>query len=143
MGVVFEESHSFEGFEVPDVEIVDKVANKVGRNNIMIKIHPRNPYNRFSQLGYKTNKNVSIPWKIIVLNQSFEDKIFVTISSGAVISPSLYLGLPCVSYSLLNCLSERSGYMNGELGYMMQGIYDKYPSIFVALESLESFLLCI
>ena len=48
MGVVFEESHSFEGFEVPDVEIVDKVANKVGRNNIMIKIHPRNPYNRIS-----------------------------------------------------------------------------------------------
>ena len=141
--IFFEESHSFEGFKVPDIDIVNKIADKVGRENIMVKIHPRNPNNRFSQLGYKTNENVSIPWELIVLNQFFEDKIFVTISSGAVISPYLYIGMPCVSYSLLNCVEERPGYMNGELGDMMQRIYNKYPEVFVAPESMESFLLCL
>lgn len=141
--IFFEESHSFEGFDVPDVDIVNKISEKVGRDNIMVKIHPRNPNNRFAQLGYKTNKNISTPWELIILNQHFKDKIFVTISSGAVISPYLYIGEPCVSYSLLNCLSERPGYMNGDLGNMMQRIYNMYPDVFVAPESMESFLLCL
>jgi hypothetical protein len=40
-------------------------------------------------------------------------------------------------------VEERPGYMNGELGDMMQRIYNKYPEVFVAPESMESFLLCL
>ena len=76
-----------------------------------------------------------------MLNQEFDDKIFVTISSGAVVSPYLYIGLPCVSYSLLNCLSERPGFMNGSLGDMMQRIYSCYSGVFKTPKTIDEFLL--
>ncbi len=139
--IFFEESHCFEGFVVPDIDIVNKIAEKIGPENIMIKIHPRNPINRFSELGYKTNINTIIPWEVIMLNQEFDDKIFVTISSGAVVSPYLYIGLPCVSYSLLNCLLERPGFMNGSLGDMMQRIYSCYSGVFKTPKTIDEFLL--
>ena len=138
--VFFEESHIFEGFDVLDIDIVNQIAQLVGKDQIMIKIHPRNPENRFSQLGYKTNKNTSIPWEVLLLNQSFDDKVLVTISSGAVVSPYLYLGIPCVSYSLLNTLFERPGFMQSDLGDLMQRVYDEYHHIFKAPNSIEQFL---
>lgn len=138
--VFFEESHVFEGFDVPDVDIVNQIANVVGKEEIMIKIHPRNPENRFSKLGFKTNKNTSIPWEVILLNQSFDNKIFVTISSGAVVSPYLYLGIPCVTYSLLNCLSKRPGFMQSDLGDMMQRVYKEYKDIFKAPKTIDQFI---
>ena len=138
--IFFEESHVMEGFEVPDVEIVNRIAEKIGKSNVMVKIHPRNYQNRFAQLGYKTNKNIAIPWEVIMLNQSMAGKILVTISSGAAIYPYLYFGIPTKTYSLMNCLSERPGLMKGDNGELMQKIYTSYPDVFKAPSSMEEFL---
>lgn len=138
--IFFEESHNFEGFNVPDVDIVNRMAEKVGKENIMIKIHPRNPVNRFAELGYKTNKDTAVPWEIIMLNEHFSDTIFVTISSGAVVAPYLYLDMQSRCYSLLNCLEHRPGYMNGDLGDIMNQLYASSPDIFIAPTSLNDFL---
>lgn len=138
--IFFEESHSFEGFDVPDIDIVNRIAEKMGKENIIVKIHPRNPENRFAKLGYKTNTDISIPWEVIMLNQSFENKIFVTISSGAVISPFLYLGIPCVTYSLLNCLNQLPGHMNSTLGATMRKVYQLNTNIFRTPSTIEEFI---
>ena len=138
--IFFEESHFADGFQVPDVELVNEIANRFGKENIMVKIHPRNPVNRFAKLGYKTNTNTSIPWEAIVLNQDFSDKILVTISSGSVIYPYLYFGIDMKSYSLLNCLDEKPGFMKGDLGTLMQKIYDLNPDVFFAPKTMEELL---
>lgn len=138
--IFFEESHVMEGFKVPDIQIVEKIAQKVGQDNVMVKIHPRNPENRFAKLGYKTNVNTSIPWELIILNQPMDDKILVTISSGSVIYPYLYFGITTKTYSLLNCLEERPGLMKGENGELMQRIYTTYPNILMAPKTIDEFL---
>ena len=138
--IFFEESHAMEGYEVPDIQMLEQIAQKIGRDNIMVKIHPRNPKNRFAQLGYKTNVNTSIPWELIILNQAMDDKILVTISSGSVIYPFLYFGIKTKSYSLLNCLSERPGLMKGDNGELMQKIYATYPEYLIAPTSLDEFI---
>lgn len=56
------------GAGVNDVELIEALADKVGKQNMMVKIHPRNPVNRFEKLGYKTNHNTAIPWEVIVMN---------------------------------------------------------------------------
>lgn len=138
--IFFEESHAMEGYDVPDIQMLEQIAQKVGRENIMVKIHPRNPENRFAKLGYKTNVNTSIPWELIILNQAMDDKILVTISSGSVIYPFLYFGIKTKSYSLLNCLSERPGLMKGDNGELMQKIYATYPEYLIAPTSLDEFI---
>ena len=138
--IFFEESHFADGFEVPDVELVNQIAGKFGKENIMIKIHPRNKINRFAALGYKTNVNTNIPWEVIVLNQDLSDKILVTISSLSVLNPYLYFGITSQSYSLLNCLKEKPGYMKGELGDFMQKVYESHPDLFLAPQTIDNFL---
>ncbi|MBR6829030.1 MAG: hypothetical protein IKM83_00250 [Paludibacteraceae bacterium] len=138
--IFFEESYYAEGEEVPDVEIVNRIAEKVGKENIMVKVHPRNPINRFKQLGYKTNDDSFIPWELIVLNQDMRDKVFITIASGAVINPFLYMGLPLTSYSLLNCLEHRPGIMSTSVGDIMAKAYASYPDILIAPKTIDDFL---
>lgn len=138
--IFFEESHALEGYEVPDVELVNRIAEKVGKDNIMVKIHPRNPHNRFARLGYKTNVDTAIPWEVIMLNQQLKDKILVTISSGSVIYPYMYFGIETKSYSLIRCLDEAPGLMKGEMGQLMEKVYATYPQMFNAPTSMDKFL---
>lgn len=137
--IFFEESHALEGYDVPDIEIVEQIAIRLGKDNIMVKTHPRNPINRFARLGYKTNINTAIPWEVIMLNEKLTDKILVTISSGSVIYPYLYLNIAAKSYSLIRCLKERPGLMKGEMGNLMETIYETYPDIFRAPKSFDVF----
>ncbi len=84
--VFFEESYYADGNDIGDVEIVNYIASVVGKENIFIKIHPRNPINRFAELGYKTNRNTVIPWEITAMNEDFSDKTLITIASGSSIT---------------------------------------------------------
>ena len=77
-----EESFYAEGYDVDDVEILEEIASVVGKENIMVKIHPRNPINRFRELGYKTNTNTSVPWELIILNQELTDLTLLTVASS-------------------------------------------------------------
>lgn len=138
--IFFEESYYAEGEKVPDVEIVEQIAQKVGRENIMVKVHPRNPVNRFKQLGYKTNEDSFVPWELIVLNQDMSNKTFITIASGAAINPYLYMGMTIRSYSLLNCLETRPGIMNTSVGDVMIKAYNTYPKMLIAPSRLDDFL---
>lgn len=90
--IFFEESYYADGYKVDDVEIVNQIASIVGKENTFVKIHPRNPENRFEKLGYYTNKNTSIPWEVIAMNLDLSDKILITIASVSVIMPCVMLG---------------------------------------------------
>jgi hypothetical protein len=70
-----------------DLEIIKITAEHVGKENILVKLHPRTIHNRFSSLGINTNQDSSIPWEIIAMNMDSNDKrTFITISSAALIS---------------------------------------------------------
>jgi hypothetical protein len=138
--IFFEESHFTDGFEVPDVEIVDQIAQIAGKDNIMIKLHPRSIVNRFARVGYKTNIDANIPWEVIVLNRDFTNKILIAIASGSVLYPYLYFGIPLKSFSLLNTLPRRPGMLNSSLGDMMNKMYQTYPSVFYAPANMNNFL---
>lgn len=87
--IFFEESYFADGVDVPDVELVNKLADKYGKDQIFIKKHPRNPTNRFEHLGYKTNIDTMIPWEVIAMNIDLSNKVIATISSTAAISTIL------------------------------------------------------
>ncbi len=84
--VFFEESYYADNIPIDDKKIVDFVAECVGKNNLFVKIHPRNPVNRFKESGYKTNEITTIPWEVIALNLELSDKILMTIASGSALT---------------------------------------------------------
>jgi len=106
--IFFEESYYADGYDVNDVEMVDKIADIVGKENLFIKTHPRNPENRFKKLGYKTNKNTSIPWEVICMNIDLSNKTLVTIASVAAIVPATMLGKKYKGILLMKVIPDDS-----------------------------------
>lgn len=116
--IFLEESIFMDWDERPDLKLVDKIADVVGKDNIMVKIHPRNPKNVFKENGYKTNENTSIPWELIVLNTDMSDKVLISISSTALLNPVSVFGLDVRAYSLMKCIDRDlfpNSYKNGLL----------------------------
>lgn len=89
----FEECYFSDGVAINDMDVIDDLINIVGKENIFIKIHPRNKFNRFKEIGIQTNENTEVPWEVIALNINLEDKILITITSGAVLNILTILGI--------------------------------------------------
>lgn len=139
--VFFEESFYADGHAVNDVELVEQIAKKIGKDNIMVKIHPRNPDNRFAELGFKTNKDISIPWEVIVLNlEDVSDKVFITILSGSITNPILIFGKKIHAFSLYNLINKETidkiTMYNDILSFMVK-VYGSYPEMIKFIDSVD------
>ena len=100
----------FEGGEaIGELELVKKIVNIVGKDNIIIKVHPRDFSNKFVNEGLLIDKFSDIPWEIIQLNYDFEDKIFLTVTSSSVLSVNLILEKPIKTYFLYKeCKTDKN-----------------------------------
>lgn len=128
--IFLEEAFYAEGNPVNDLEVIEAFAGLVGKENIMVKIHPRNPVNRFRQLGYKTNENTSIPWEVILMNVGeITDSILVTVSSSAALNPILIFGMDIQVRSIYNCVDHahsHSRLLAGEIWKVTHSMFEKY-----------------
>lgn len=84
--IFLEENFIGDANMVTDIDCLDQLAEYVGKDNIIVKMHPRSPYDRFTHRGYKLFPESKIPLEMFVLNSDVSDKVFVTISSGGGVS---------------------------------------------------------
>lgn len=105
--IFFEEAYFADGHDIDDVLVVEHLAKIVGKDNIFVKIHPRNPENRFAKLGYTTNHDTAIPWEIIALNLDLREKVLLTIASVSVITPYYLFGLDYHAALLYPCIEHK------------------------------------
>lgn len=141
--IFFEESFSAENIDVGDIELIEKIANQIGKDNIYVKIHPRNPINRFEVLGFETNKETGIPWEIIALNNDFSKQILLTISSSSVLSSRILFGHKTKTVLLYKCLKKKSPYLDEstqEYFEKFESLYGDNLYIIDSVEKIESLL---
>lgn len=99
--IFFTSVYDFEGGKpIGEFELVKKVAEIVGKDNLLIKVHPRDKRTLYSDYGFKVDKNSSIPWEVIQLSTDFDDKVFLTATSGSVLSGSFMSERPVETYYL-------------------------------------------
>jgi hypothetical protein len=89
--IFFEESYFQDGINTNDIQLVEKIALEYGKDNLLIKTHPRNMVNRFAALGYKTNTDHNIPWELIAMNIDLDNKVLITMTSTAVATTCVLL----------------------------------------------------
>ncbi len=77
------ESYFEDGIALLDVEYVEELGKVVRKENLLIKIHPRNPENRFEKRGVMTNRDIAIPWKLIAVKKKLENTTLITIASAS------------------------------------------------------------
>ena len=85
---------------IDDFALVMKIAEKVGKENLIVKLHPRRPVDRFSKYGIKVSRSVGIPWEAFLMKYDFSDKVIMTISSSVAFSSRLYFNSRIKTYML-------------------------------------------
>lgn len=66
-----------------DTEIVMFISEIIGKENIIIKLHPRSKVDRFSPLGFKVMENSGYPWELIAGTQDISKKCLISSLSTA------------------------------------------------------------
>lgn len=139
--IFMEESFAAEGMPINDLELLEKLAQRVGKDNIMVKIHPRNPINRFAEKGYLTNENTSIPWEIIAMNlDDISDKVFITVASSSILNPILIFGKKIRAFSLYNLVDEQvyqSKLLSGDFWDIIYNTFNKYNDMITICNSIN------
>lgn len=89
--IVFLEGCSYTDFaQTDDMELLAQLTEWVGKEDILVKLHPRTKENRFAERGYQTNKT-NVPLELMIMNKEYEGSIFVTVESGSPLSCLLNL----------------------------------------------------
>lgn len=102
--IFLEEAFVKDGILSMDVELVEELASVVGKENIVVKLHPRNPVDRFSMRGFSLFPNSKIPWEIILLTNDLREKVLVTVSSSSSITAKLILNKPMYAIQLYSMM---------------------------------------
>lgn len=82
--IIFEESYSRDGGTDNLLEIVKKIADEFGTENVLVKRHPRDIENRFSEMNIYSVEPFSNPWELFILNDDCKDCILLAANSSSV-----------------------------------------------------------
>ena len=101
--IFFTSVYDFEGENaIGEYELVCKVANLVGKDNLLIKMHPRDTRTIYLENGFNVDLNSNIPWEAIQTSFDFSNKVFLTVNSGSVLSASTLSKDPIKIFFLFN-----------------------------------------
>lgn len=82
-----------DGFISNEYDLLMKIIDQVGRENVIVKRHPRNPIDRFTSRGIKVMPEQAVPWEIMLLSQNLRGKLLVSVASTACLSPKTIYGM--------------------------------------------------
>lgn len=102
--IFLEEAFVWDGISSTDMDLVEFIAKAVGKENLIVKMHPRNNINRFSKEGYKIVENSKIPWEMTVMNSDLSDKVFITVSSTSAFTAGLVFDKPFRTINLFDLM---------------------------------------
>lgn len=86
------------GSPIGELELAKKIAVKVGTENLLVKVHPRDDKEKYIQAGLNVDNNSSVPFEVIQIYNDFSDKILVTTLSGSILNFNVILESAPLSY---------------------------------------------
>lgn len=106
--IFFTTSADIDGKNIREDEIVNQVAEVIGKENMIIKVHPRDSRKIYRNMGFEIWENSEIPWEIIQVNNDFSEKVFISLSSGSILNFSAMLNEDNKAYYLFPCVKGRN-----------------------------------
>lgn len=122
--VFFASSADIDGNPVGETELVLQIADLVGKENLLVKMHPRDGRDVYEKQEITVSRNSAIPWEVIQLNQDFSNHVFLTVSSGSVVNASAMLGDRIPTFFLHPLVKGRNAYIDDFCENTIQPILD-------------------
>ncbi len=84
-----------------DLSLLEEISSIIGKENIVVKRHPRCTTDRFTSRGYKIWESQGYPLEVAMLNAGMFEKVLLSISSTALITAPLVFDMNVPSIQLL------------------------------------------
>jgi len=98
--------YDFEGGDpIGELELAKKICKIVGKENFIVKVHPRDDVKRYVNAGLTVDMNSKVPFEVIELCTDFKDKVLITTLSSSLLNLNPVLENPIKSiygYKLCN-----------------------------------------
>lgn len=75
-----------DGHLVNEMELFLAIANYIGKDNVVVKRHPRNIVDRFTPLGFHVMPQQSVPWEVMIKDLDLSRKALVSVASFTAFS---------------------------------------------------------
>ena len=85
---------------IGELELAKKIADLVGYDNLLVKVHPRDDAKRYIDQGFHVDKNSDKPWEVLQLSFDFSKKIMLTSLSSSAISLNFAMDNPPKTFFL-------------------------------------------
>lgn len=79
--IFFEGTFWGDGMLVNEMDLFLAITQHVGKENVIVKRHPRNAIDRFTPMGFKVMPQQNIPWEIMIKNIDLSRKALVSVAS--------------------------------------------------------------
>lgn len=141
--IIFEESfykdHGYTSDEVLYKEIIDKV----GSENIILKLHPRSTVNRFKKMNVRLLECGDAPWEAVLLLNDFKNVKLMSLASGSIINSRLMLGDETKSFLMYRCVDKPVPTLNDSFDrFICEFVKDNNKGLYIPnkLEDVYSYL---
>ncbi len=109
--IYFSSVYDFEGGKpIGEFELVKQLVDVVGKENLLIKTHPRDRRTVYEEYGLSIDTNSSAPWEAIQLCYDFSGKVFLSATSSSLLAGSLMSDQPIEAYYLFCMCDLRENY---------------------------------
>ena len=125
--IIFEEAMFSNSDEFDDEKVILDIVDKVGKENVLIKLHPRTKIDRFSKLGIKTLGSDGIPWEAITLTGDFSNKILIAIGSGSIVNYRLTYGKNMRAILMFKLFKTNLKYLSSKYDKFWNKLKSTYP----------------
>lgn len=98
--IYFASSSDIDGNPYGETEFVLRLVRELGRENLLVKMHPRDLRSVYEDEGITVTRDSSVPWEVIQMNLDLSNKTLLTINSGAFISISTIMDSDVRGYLL-------------------------------------------
>lgn len=106
--IFFTSVYDFEGGEpIGEFELVQKIAKIVGKDNLIVKTHPRDTRDIFKNAGIHVYNHSEIPWEAIQLNNDFSSKVLMTVNSGSIVGANMMTEKRASAIFLYKCCNYK------------------------------------
>lgn len=129
---------------IGEFDLFMRIADLVGKENIIVKEHPRDVRGLYEKNGFLVDRASNIPWEAIVLNNSIKGKIFISTISTSALSGNLLSDIKNTTYYMYKmCDLEDNVPVNISVNAIkkakLKGILDEKSKVIIA-DNIEDVL---
>lgn len=92
--VFFEECYIRNRHTANDLEVLEEIAGLVGKENIVVRLHPKTEVDRFTPFGFTVSPQDGSLWELMCLERDLSEKVFLTVKSSATFTSLAFCSRP-------------------------------------------------